>query len=315
MKAVVLRRFGKPEELQVSDMNDPRAGDLDVLIRVKCTGINPVDTKVRAGTSGLCRDMRLPVILGWDVSGVVEGAGIGVLGVKPTDEVFGCISFPKPGQTYAEYTLADAADLAIKPANITFQEAAAVPLAGLTAWQAVHEHLKLEQGQRVLIQGAAGGVGHLAVQFARLQQASVTATASAENADFLTSLGADQVIDYRKEKFEERVQDIDAVLDTQGGEVLYRSISCVKPGGRVVCLPSSTRDDPKAKELAAKQQVELMWPMMYVDGRQMKLIAELLESRKLHVYVERIFPLEDMAAAHEAVESGHTRGKIVVNVQ
>lgn len=314
MKAVVLRRFGKPEELELSDVNDPRAGDLDVLIRVKSTGINPVDTKVRAGTSGLCAAINLPEIIGWDVSGIVEGAGIGVLGLKPTDEVFGCIAFPKPGRTYAEYTLADAADLALKPANVTFEEAAAVPLAGLTAYQAIHEHLKLQQGQHILIQGGSGGVGHLAVQFADLQQARVSATASADNAAFLRSLGADQVIDYRKEDFEQLVENLDAVLDTQGGEVLYRSIGCVRPGGRVVCLPSSTRDDPRAKELAEKRQVELIWPMMRTDGRQMKLIAELLEDRKLHVYVERIFPLEQMAQAHEAVESGHTRGKIVVNV-
>jgi NADPH:quinone reductase-like Zn-dependent oxidoreductase len=314
MKAVVLRRFGKPEQLELSEVNDPRPGDLDVLIRVKATGINPVDTKVRAGTSGLCGRITLPEIIGWDVSGIVEGAGIGVLGLKPTDEVFGCIAFPDPGRTYAEYTLADAADLALKPPNVTFQEAAAVPLAGLTAYQAIHEHLKLQQGQHILIQGGAGGVGHLAVQFAALQQARVSATASAGNAAFLQSLGADQVIDYRKENFEQQVESLDAVLDTQGGEVLYRSISCMRPGGRVVCLPSSTRDDPKAKDLAEKGQVELIWPMMHTDGSQMKLIAELLESRKLHVYVERIFALEQMAQAHEAVESGHTRGKIVVDV-
>ncbi|MGN6195458.1 MAG: NADP-dependent oxidoreductase [Ginsengibacter sp.] len=314
MKAAIINEFGPPEVLQIKEIEKPAANQEQVLIKIKSIGINPVDTKVRAGTSGVSKKISLPAILGWDFSGIIEDVGKNVLGFKMGDEVFGCIGFPGLGKTYAEYTVADPDLLAKKPRNISFDEAAAIPLAGLTAYQAINEELNISSGQKILIQAAAGGVGHLAVQFAKLNGAYVIGTASEKNEKFLKSLGIDKVINYKKEKFEDEVHDLDAVLDAMGGEVLYRSISCVKRGGAVVCLPSSTKNDPKAIEIAAEKGVRLMWPMMRPDGKEMRLIAHLLEEKKIKVKVDKIFALDQIAWAHKAIETHQTSGKVVVRI-
>lgn len=314
MKAVILNEFGKAEKLEIAEVPKPEINDDEVLIRVVAAGINPVDTKVRAGTSGMSKYLKLPVILGWDVSGVIAKAGAKVTGFKERDAVFGCVGFPGLGSAYAEFTKADPKDLAKKPNNISFEEAAAVPLAGLTAYQAINEHLQVKPGQRVLIQASAGGVGHLAVQFAKINGAYVFGTASEKNKQFLKSLGVDLFIDYKNEKFDEIVHDADAAIDAMGGDILYRTIMCVKPGGIVVCLPSSTRDDPKAIALAKERGVKLIWPMMHTDGTQMKIIAELLEQKKLKVFVDKIFTLDQIVWAHKAVETHSTKGKVVAKV-
>ena len=314
MKAVILNEFGKAEKLEIADVPMPEINDEQVLIRVMAAGINPVDTKVRAGTSGMSKRIKLPVILGWDVSGIIVKAGKSVPDFKEGDAVFGCIGFPGLGSAYAEFTLADPKAFAQKPGNISFEEAAAVPLAGLTAYQAINEQLQVTPGQKILIQAAAGGVGHLAVQFAKINGAYVFGTASEKNKQFLKSLGVDRFIDYKKEKFDEIVHDADAALDAMGADVLYRSIACVKHGGIVVCLPSSTKDDPKAIELAKERSIKLMWPMMYTDGKQMQIIATLLEQKKLKVFIDKIFTLDQMAWAHKAIETHSTKGKVVVRV-
>ncbi len=314
MKAAVINQFGEAELFKIIDVDKPSPNNGEVLIKVMAAGINPVDTKVRAGTSGLSKQLKLPAILGWDVSGVIEAVGKNVQDLKPGDAVFGCIGFPGLGNAYAEFTLADPKLLAKKPNNISFDEAAAVPLAGLTAYQAINEHIKIASHQKILIQAAAGGVGHLAVQFAKLNGAFVIGTASEKNEQFLKTLGVDQFIDYKKEKFETVVSDLDAVLDAMGGEVLYRSISCVKPGGIVVCLPSSTKNDPKAIELAQQRGVKLLWPMMHTDGGEMRIIAALLEQKKLKVTIDKIFTLDQIVWAHKAIETHSTKGKIVVRM-
>lgn len=314
MKAAIIHEFGPPEVLQITDVEKPVVDDEQVLIKIKSVGINPVDTKVRAGTSGVSKRISLPAILGWDVSGVVEETGKNVSGFKTGDEVFGCIGFPGLGKGYAEYTVADPYILAKKPGNISFDEAAAIPIAGLTAYQAINEELKITSGQKVLIQAAAGGVGHLAVQFAKMNGAYVFGTASEKNKIFLESLGIDKVIDYKKEKFEDVVHELDAALDAMGGEVLYRSIECVKRGGRVVCLPSSTKNDPKAIDIALERNITLTWPMMRTDGKELQLIAHLLEEKKLKVKVDKIFTLDQIVWAHKAVESHGTSGKVVVRI-
>lgn len=314
MKAAVINEFGSPDVLKIIDIQKPVPEDGEVLIKVKFTGINPVDTKVRAGSSGMSKHLELPAILGWDVSGIIESIGKNILDFKIGNEIFGCIGFPGLGKTYAEFAVADPNLLAIKTSHISFEEAAAVPLAGLTAYQAINEHLKVSKGQKVLIQAAAGGVGHLAVQFAKLKGAFVAGTASAKNESFLKSIGVDQFIDYEKEKFEEVFQNPDAVLDAMGGDVLYRSISCLKPGGTIVCLPSSTKNDPKAIELAKQKNVELIWPMMHPDGEEMKLIARLLDEQKLKVKIDKVFTLDEIAEAHEAIETHTTDGKIVIRI-
>ena len=256
----------------------------------------------------------MPAILGWDVSGTIESVGKNVSAFKKGDEVFGCIGFPGLGKTYAEFAVADPKLLSKKPANVSFEEAAAVPLAGLTAYQAINEHLKISKGQKILIQAAAGGVGHLAVQFAKLNGAFVAGTASGKNEKFLKSFGVDQFINYKKEKFEDVFQNADAVLDAMGGEILYRSFSCVKKGGKVVCLPSSTKNDPKAIELAKQHEVEMIWPMMHPEGEEMTIIARLLEEKKLKVKIDKVFELDEIAEAHKAIETHGTDGKVIVKI-
>lgn len=314
MKAAIINEFGDAEVLNITELDKPRVKEDQVLIRVMAAGINPVDTKVRAGTSGISKKIKLPVILGWDVSGIIETVGKNVNDFKPGDAVFGCIGFPGLGNGYAEYTLADPKLLARKPANITFEEAAAVPLAGLTAYQAINEHLKVTSTQKILIQAAAGGVGHLAVQFAKLNGAFVIGTGSEKSENLVKKLGVNEFIDYKKQKFETLVSNLDAALDAMGGDILYRSISCVKTGGKVVCLPSSTKDDPKAIEIAREKSIELSWPMMYADGSQMNIIARLMEEKKLKVVVDRIFTLDQIVWAHKTVETHGTHGKIVVRI-
>jgi NADPH:quinone reductase-like Zn-dependent oxidoreductase len=314
MKTATINRFGPPEVLEITDIDRPVPNNEEILIKIKFAGINPVDAKVRSGKSGISKKLQLPAILGWDVSGTIESAGKNVSEFKKGDEVFGCIGFPGLGKTCAEFATADPKLVTKKPSNVSFEEAAAVPLAGLTAYQAINEHLKVSEGQKVLIQAAAGGVGHLAVQFAKLNGAFVAGTASGENEEFLKSLGVDQFINYKEEKFEDAFQNGDAILDAMGGEILYRCFSCVKKGGRVVCLPSSTKGDPKAIELAKQHDVEMIWPMMHSDGEEMDKIARLLENKKLQVKIDKVFNLEEIVDAHKAIETHSTDGKVIVKI-
>jgi NADPH:quinone reductase-like Zn-dependent oxidoreductase len=309
MKAAIINQFGSAEELTIADIEKPTAGPDQVIISIEAAGINPVDTKIRSGKHISCKDLKLPAVLGKDFSGTIELVGSNLSGFQAGDAVFGC-SFG--AGTYAEYIATEGSYFVRKPANVSFEDAAAVPLAALTAYQAIHEHLTLQAGQRILIHAAAGGVGHVAVQFAKMAGAYVYGTASEANASFLKELGADEPIDYKNENFEERVSDLDAVIDAMGGEVLYRSITCVKPCGTVVCLPSSTKDDPKAVGLALERDVKLIWPMMHPDRDQLEIFAQLLHDEKLRVNVDRSYSLEDITRAHTDMESHKTRGKLVV---
>lgn len=308
MKAIVIEKFGEPEVLQLEEVEKPRIADDQILVRVVAAGLNPVDTKIRAGKHVSCKGLQLPAILGKDMSGVIESVGKGADSFRPGDAVFGCVD-----KTYGEYIVVDPGAVVLKPENVSFEDAAAVSLAGLTAYEAIHEQLGLLAGEHILIQSAAGGVGHLAVQFAKLAGAFVSGTASGKNLEFLKTLGVDQPINYKEDKFEELVEP-DAVLDSMGGEVLYRSIGCVKRGGRVVCLPSSTKDDPKALALAQERGVQLTWFMMKPKRDILQQIANLMETGKLHVHVERIFQMQELVEAHKAIESQGTRGKIVVRI-
>lgn len=309
MKAILINEFGDADKLHIATIEIPQYSDDQLLIKVKAAGLNPVDAKIRSGKHVSCSSLQLPAILGKDMSGIVEAVGKNVLGFAVGDKVFGCIS-----HTYSEYVVTDPDAVVKKPENISFEEAAAVSLAGLTAYQAIHEHLNVQAGQRVLIQSAAGGVGHLALQFAKLKGAWVYGTASGKNLDFLKTLGLDQPINYKEERFEEIVTDLDAVMDTMGGEVLYRSIACVKPGGRVVCLPSFTRDDPKAIELARERGVELIWFMMTPHKITLQQIAGMLEAGQLKVEVSKVFSMEEVVQAHHLIETQGVRGKVVIKI-
>lgn len=309
MKAVIIKEFGAATQLEIVEIEKPQITDDQVLIKIKAAGINPVDTKIRSGAHITSQTLQLPAILGKDFSGIIESVGKNVQNFQVGDAVFGLAS-----QTYAQYIAVSPDSITKKPENISFEEAAATPLASLTAYQAIHDHLKLQAGERILIQSAAGGVGHFAVQLAKIAGAFVSGTASGKNIEFIKGLGVDQPIDYKNERFEEVVSDLDAALDTMGGEILYRSIGCVKHGGRLVCLPSSTKNDPTAIENAQKDNVKLMWMMLAFTKQHLEIIANLLEKGQLKVYLDKVFPMDKIIQAHEDIESHGVRGKIVIQI-
>jgi NADPH:quinone reductase-like Zn-dependent oxidoreductase len=312
MKAVVIEEFGGPEVLHVADVPQPAPVPTEVLVRVHAAGVNPVDWKTRTGRGAAAAMGPLPITIGWDVSGVVEQVGYGVTRFAPGDEVFGMPRFPRQAGAYAEYLTAPSRQLAHKPANVSHVEAAAVPLASLTAWQALVETAKLEPGQRILIHGAAGGVGHLAVQIAKARGAVVAGTAKAAQHEFLRGLGADQLIDYTAGPFEDEVADVDVVFDLIGGETSLRSVSTLRPGGLLIVVPSGT--DQTVLGEAERRGVRATNIMVEPDYTALEQIAALVESGRLRVEIDEVFALEDAATAHEHGESRSSRGKVVLSV-
>ncbi|WFB08589.1 NADP-dependent oxidoreductase [Streptomyces sp. LX-29] len=310
MRAIGQDTFGGPEVLKVVEVERPEPGPAEVLVRVHAAGVNPTDWWHRA-TGGLAGDAA-PVRLGWDVSGVVEAVGPGVTLFQPGDEVFGMPRQPLPAGTYAEYVTSPARHLVRKPASLTHVQAAALPLAALTAWQALVDTADVRPGQRVLIHAAAGGVGHLAVQIAKSRGAYVIGTARAAKHDFLRGLGADEVVDYTETDFATAVGAIDVVLDTIGGDYGPRSLRTLRPGGLVVSLAS-----PAEAALAAEaRELGLRSTFMVVEADQagMREIAALAESGRLRAEIATALPLELAAKAHEIGEAGRTTGKIVLTV-
>lgn len=306
MHAVRLHRYGAAENLIYEETQRPEPLNGEALVRVRAAGVNPVDWKTREGR-GVARPPESPIILGWDIAGVVEEVGSGVDQFAAGDDVFGMVRFPEFGNAYADYVAAPASDLARKPANISFAEAAAAPLVTLTAWQALFEVAQLQAGQTLLVHAAAGGVGHVAVQLAKWKGAEVFGTASARNADFLRGLGVDHVIDYTRERFEDAARAVDVVLDTQGDETQRRSFAVLKPGGMLVSI-AETPD----KTLAQTYGVRTARIRVRPSGEQMAQIAERFERGELRVEIARAFPLSEAAEAHRLSETGHTRGKIVL---
>jgi NADPH:quinone reductase-like Zn-dependent oxidoreductase len=311
MRAVVLREFGSPERLAIEEMPRPEPIPTEVQVRVHAAGVNPVDCKTRAGQGVAGVLGEPPLVVGWDISGVVSAVGAGVTRFKVGEEVFGMPWFPRQAGAYAEYVTAPSRHFATKPHPLSFEEAAALPLAGLTAWQIVVDAIQLEDGADVLIHGAAGGVGHLAVQVAKARGANVIATARAEQADWLRRLGADETIDYKSERFEDRVADLDAVIDFPGayGE---RSLEVLRPGGILVSVPSGVPDEllAKARERERRATGFLVEP----DPVGLAGLSHLVENGQLEVKVDRVFDLEDAAEAHRQAEAGHAGGKLVLRV-
>lgn len=306
MKAVEIYHYGGPEELRYEEAAKPSINPDDVLVRVYATGVNPVDWKIRKGSRG--GDGKFPRILGWDFSGVIEEVGSQVKQWKVGDAVYGRPDISRNG-TYAEYVAVKATEIARKPESIDHKAAAGVALAGLTAWQALFEHGHLQEGQRVLIHGAAGGVGVFAVQFAKWKKAYVIGTASDKNVLFLEELGADEVIDYQKEDFSSVVKDIDVVLDTIGGKVQEQSLTVLCPGGTLVTTVGV--QNPDAVKAAGVRVVPFIAQSRTADLEQ---IARLIDSGAVIPVVSTILPLKDAAEAQRLSEQGHTRGKIVLQV-
>lgn len=313
MKAIVLSGFGGTENLVITNLPTPDIADNEVLIKVKAIGINPIDIKTRKG-KGMAlalKDMH-PIILGWDVSGTILKTGSKVTLFKTGDEVFGMINFPGHGKAYAEYVAAPETHLAMKPENISHEEAAAASLAAMTAWQILNVRIQIKKGDRVLIHSAAGGVGHYAVQMARHLGAWVAGTSSDKNKNFVLSLGTSLYIDYEKEKFENVLSNMDFVLDSMGGEYTIRSFKVLKPGGTIICLPSGQSENitEEAKELGFIGDHFRVWS----DTRNINEIAQMLEKGIVKSFVSKTFTLDDIAKAHLQIESGKTKGKIVISL-
>ena len=308
MKAVRIHEFGGPEKLVYEDAPKPEVGIGELLVRVHAAGVNPVDYKIRQGHLQGWLNHPLPLILGWDVSGTVEAIGSGVSNFKIGDDVYSRPDIAHQG-AYAQYIVIRAIEAAFKPPSLTHVQAAAVPLAGLTAWQALFDAGGLIAGQSVLIHAASGGVGSFAVQLARSVGARVIGTSSAANHDLVKSLGADEVIDYRTTRFEDVVKDVDLVFDTIGGETQARSWSVLKPGGRLV----SIIDTPKEED-AKKQDATGYFVFVQPNAEQLGKLYDLIEQGKVKPLIDTVLPLSEARKAHELSEAGRTRGKIVLEV-
>lgn len=308
MKAVRIHTHGGSEALVYEDAPRPEPAADEVLIRIHAASVNPVDWKIRGGYGKDSFKHHLPLILGWDVAGTIEATGSQVEQFQTGDAVYGYTSLYRDGG-YAEFIVAKTTEIALKPNSVDFLEAAAIPVAALTAWQALFDTAGLSANQRVLIHAASGGVGSLAVQLAKVKGAYVIGTASARNADFLRELGTDEIIDYQATKFETVVQDLDVVFDTVGGDTQERSFSVLRKDGWLVSIVSSP-----SQETAAQHGVRSSMVGVQPNGGQLKEIAALVDSGKLKPYVETVLPLKEARQAHEISQSGRTRGKIVLQV-
>jgi len=308
MNAVRIHAFGgdNPLVYESAPRPVPQAGE--VLIRVRAAGVNPVDWKTREGkgVAGYFKD--LPAILGWDVAGTVDALGTGVDAFDIGESVFGMIRFPHPGNAYAEYVTAPVSDIARMPASLDCAQAAALPLAALTAWQALFTAGGLQAGQRVLVHAAAGGVGHLAVQLAKWKGGSVVGTASARNADFVRSIGA-EFYDYEAAPFDKRLSGFDLVLDTVGGDIAQRSYAVLEPGGIVVSILGGAKEE-EARKHGMRASSILVKP----SGSELSEIAALVSRGALRPEVHAILDLPEASKAHDLVKAGHVRGKVVLRV-
>ena len=309
MKAVRIHAYGGLEMLHYEE-NAPRPAlkPDDLLIQVQAATVNPVDWKIREGWLQGDLHHTLPLTLGWDVSGEVVEVGPEAHGFKVGDTVYARPDIERDG-AYAEYIAVKASEVALKPATLDHLHAAAVPLAALTAWQALVDAAQLQAGQTVLIHAAAGGVGSLAVQLAKARGARVIATASAVNTGLVTALGADQFIDYTQTRFEAVVKDVDVVFDTMGGDTQERSWSVLKPGGILVSIVS-----PPSKIIAAEHGVRSAFVFVQPSGQQLTAIAELVDAGRMKPLIHTILPLHEFRQAHAISQGGHARGKIILRV-
>lgn len=312
---MVIEATGKPESLTLADLPLPITVGSEVLVKVIAAGVNPIDAKTRAGKGNAAAIANYPAVLGADFSGIVVAGPYEASPFQPGDEVFGTVPVPRLAGTYAEFVSVPTMNLARKPPRLTHIEAAGVPLAALTAWGLVVDLAKTHEGQRILIHAGAGGVGHFAVQLAAYFGAHVIATGSQRNIAWLRELGAAEVIDYQSTRFERELSGVDVVVDLIGNthdDTGTRSLKVLRPGGLLINAPSGSW--PTVMEDAAAAGVRATTYKVSPDGATLAIIGRLLESGDVHVTVDRVFDLEQVAEAHTALETGHTRGKIVLNV-
>jgi NADPH:quinone reductase-like Zn-dependent oxidoreductase len=308
MKAVRIHNYGGPEVLKFEDAPRPQPAVGELLIQVHAAAVNPIDWKIRQGRLKGRTTYSLPLILGWDVSGTVEATGPGVTRFQKGDEVFTRPDIARNG-AYAEYIVVRESEVALKPKSLDHLHAAAIPLAALTAWQALFDVGGLSTGQKALIHAAAGGVGSLAIQLAKWKGAHVIGTASGRNQSFITELGVDEAIDYETTRFEDAVHHVDVVFDTIGGDIQQRSWRVLKKGGILVSIVS-----PPSQEEAAKRNVRSGYLSVQPNSADLAEIARLVDAGKVKPFVETVLPLSAARTAQELSETGHTRGKIVLKV-
>jgi NADPH:quinone reductase-like Zn-dependent oxidoreductase len=307
MRAIVCTEAGGPEVLQLREVPTPEPGPGEVRVRVEAAGVNPIDWKTRSGLGPYASFGGRPFTVGWDVAGVVDTPGGGL---AVGDPVLGMAKFPSPEGAYAEYVCVPADQLRRRPDDLSVVEAAALPLAGMTAWQSLVEVGALRDGQRVLIHAAAGGVGHLAVQIAKARGAHVIGTASGPKLELLRELGCDEVVDYRSEAFEKVLEPVDLVYDLVGGETAVRSFDLVAPGGLLICLPTLAVD--AAVKAAESRGVRASGAYVRAGGSGLSDLLDLHGRGQLRILVDRTFPLGQAAEAHRYGERGGTTGKIVL---
>jgi alcohol dehydrogenase len=333
MKAFIVDRYGGADRVRAGEMPDPELREDDVLVQIHAAGVNPLDSKIRSGEFKLILPYRLPLILGNDVAGVVVRVGSRVRRFKPGDEVYARPAQDRIG-AFAEFIAMNEHAVAMKPKALTMEEAASIPLVGLTAWQALIERANLKKGQKVLIHAGSGGVGTLAIQLAKHVGALVATTTSAANLDLVKRLGADIAIDYRKDDFSTLLHDYDVVLNSLGGETLRKSLRVLKPGGTLISL--SGPPDPefatdigsswivklvmrvlsyRIRKEAKRHRVNYSFLFMKASGDQLGEIAALIDSGIMRPVVDRVFPFESTKEALAYVETGRAKGKVVVKMR
>jgi NADPH:quinone reductase-like Zn-dependent oxidoreductase len=305
VKAIRINEYGNEDVVNNVDVERPEPKKDEVLVKVDFAGVNPIDWKIRGGV-GKRLGLTLPITLGGEIAGTIETIGDQVRDFKEGDAVYGIIS----SGGYAEYAIAKKGDIAPKPKSLDFENAAAIPLGALTAWQAIFDLANLSRGQRILIAGASGGVGSLAVQLAKAKGAFVIGLASGRNEGFVRDLGADEFVDYTKQKFEEVVKEVDVVFDAVGGDTFERAFQTLKKGGFLVTSVAFPSED-KAQEFGVKAARVFCKP----NAKELAEITRLVDEGKLRAHISTILPLAEVKKAHRLSESGHTRGKIVLQVR
>ncbi|HDR7605611.1 NADP-dependent oxidoreductase [Bacillus mycoides] len=332
MRAMVIDKYGKVP-MRMTEMPTPEINQYEVLAEIHAASINPIDFKIRDGKVKLLLKYKMPLILGNDFSGVIIKVGTKVTQFKVGDEIYARPRKDKIG-TFAEYIAIHEDDIALKPKNLTFEEAASIPLVGLTSYQALHDIMQLQKGQKILIHAGSGGVGTFAIQLAKIMGATVATTASEAGENLVKSLGADEIINYKKEKFEDILKNYDAVFDTLGGTTLEKSFDIIKSEGNIVSvsgMPNArfgkefgsgffktllfSLASKKLTALEKKHNAQYSFLFMKPSGDKLRIIAKYIESGQIKPIIDRIFPFEDTQKAMEYSESGRAKGKIIVKIK
>lgn len=312
MKAIQIREFGSNDALLYTELAEPQLNPGEVLVKNKAAGVNPIDWKTCSGGGAAPFIGDLPFIPGWEFAGTIEKVADDVTNFSVGDEVFGFIRFPERAGCFANYVAAPADQISIRPNDLPLEAAAGLSLAGLTAWQALFDKGNLQASQQVVVLAGAGGVGHIAIQLAKWMGAKVITTASSANHEYLKSLGADVVIDYHNQNITDHINNVDLVIDSMGGDVGIDALRCVKPGGRLVTLPSVTKDEVTAAGKAMK--VNVLPIRVEPNNEQLDRLAGLYVDRKLSLNIAETFPLEQVGKAFDVSKTGKTKGKLILTI-